>query len=190
MKISNSKRGFTLIELLIVIALLGALAVGLLAAVDPFEQLKKGRDTSNRNTAAEFYNALIRYYSQRTAFPWSASDDMIAAGAVPITQPNALTTFTLGGSADSVNKLGSAIVSSLAQAGELKADFYNLGGGTGNMAKINFFWPSSDKVVVCYQPESKAFRNESNTKYDISGGTSLGSACPNATSPNCYICFQ
>ena len=33
--------GFTLIELLIVIALLGALAVGLLATIDPFEQLKK-----------------------------------------------------------------------------------------------------------------------------------------------------
>ena len=34
-------KGFTLIELLIVIALLGALAVGLLATIDPFEQLKK-----------------------------------------------------------------------------------------------------------------------------------------------------
>ena len=31
--------GFTLVELLIVIALLGALAIGLLATVDPFEQL-------------------------------------------------------------------------------------------------------------------------------------------------------
>ncbi|MFH0773343.1 MAG: prepilin-type N-terminal cleavage/methylation domain-containing protein, partial [bacterium] len=35
-------RGFTLIELLIVIALLGALAVALLAALDPLEQIKKG----------------------------------------------------------------------------------------------------------------------------------------------------
>ena len=38
-------KGFTLIELLIVIELLGALAAGLLAAIDPFEQLKKGVDT-------------------------------------------------------------------------------------------------------------------------------------------------
>ena len=35
------QKGFTLIELLIVIALLGSLAVGLLATIDPFEQLKK-----------------------------------------------------------------------------------------------------------------------------------------------------
>ena len=33
---SFSEVGFTLIELLIVIALLGALAAGLLAAIDPF----------------------------------------------------------------------------------------------------------------------------------------------------------
>ena len=38
------QKGFTLIELLIVIALLGALAVGLIGALDPFEQLKKGTD--------------------------------------------------------------------------------------------------------------------------------------------------
>ena len=34
-----------MIELLIVIGVLGILATGLLAAVDPFEQLKKARDT-------------------------------------------------------------------------------------------------------------------------------------------------
>jgi len=33
--------GFTLMELLIVIGVLGILAAGLLAAIDPFEQLKK-----------------------------------------------------------------------------------------------------------------------------------------------------
>ena len=53
-KTAQSFKGFTLIELLIVIALLGALAVGLLATIDPFEQLKKGRDTSKKNTVSEF----------------------------------------------------------------------------------------------------------------------------------------
>ena len=45
----NKNKGFTLIELLIVIALLGALAVGLIGAIDPFEQLKKGADTGVRD---------------------------------------------------------------------------------------------------------------------------------------------
>jgi len=57
------KKAFTLIELLIVIALLGALAVGLLAALDPFEQLKKGTDTGVRNTVSEVHGAIIRYYA-------------------------------------------------------------------------------------------------------------------------------
>ena len=35
--------GFTLMELLIVIGVLGILAAGLLAAIDPFEQLKGPR---------------------------------------------------------------------------------------------------------------------------------------------------
>ena len=56
----KEQKGFTLIELLIVIALLGALTIGLLATINPFEQLKKGRDTSNQNTATEFYNASLR----------------------------------------------------------------------------------------------------------------------------------
>ena len=82
-KISNLKsqisKGFTLIELLIVIALLGALAVGLLATVDPFEQLKKGTDTSRRNTTSEIYNSMIRYYSVKNNMPWTADISAMAA---------------------------------------------------------------------------------------------------------------
>ena len=75
---TQNLRGFTLIELLIVIALLGALAVGLLATIDPFEQLKKGRDTSQRNTTAEFYNANLRYYATKGNFPWGTGSTFTA----------------------------------------------------------------------------------------------------------------
>src|SRR3989344_9347105 len=79
--------GFTLIELLIVIALLGALAIGLLGAVDPLEQIKKGTDTGTRNTVAEFHSAVIRYYAIKGLMPWcsvsscNGTDDPDFAGA-------------------------------------------------------------------------------------------------------------
>jgi prepilin-type N-terminal cleavage/methylation domain-containing protein len=166
---SFQKAGFTLIELLIVIALLGALAVGLLATVDPFEQLKKGTDTSTRNTAAEAYNAMVRYYAQRGSFPTSMSS-LVGAG-----------TFTLG------NAVAQSGLTEIAAAGELKNDFGNLA-GTSNLARIYMNIPTSEKVVVCVNPQSKAFRNDQNTKFDVTGGNDT--ACPNATSTSCYVCFQ
>src|SRR4030042_6087660 len=108
------QHGFTLIELLIVIALLGALAVGLLATVDPFEQLKKGTDTSRRNTTSEVYNAMIRYYSVKNSFPWGGA----------LAQPYTLDLPDM-----------STWIDQVASAGELKRDFMRLA-GTDNLAKI------------------------------------------------------
>ena len=54
------KQGFTLIELLIVMAIIAILAVGLIAALDPLEQIRKGTDTGVRSTATELKNALVR----------------------------------------------------------------------------------------------------------------------------------
>ena len=61
--------GFTLIEILVVVALIGALFLGLLATVDPLEQLKKGGDTAKRNLTAQLYNGFIQYYSTQNTFP-------------------------------------------------------------------------------------------------------------------------
>ena len=169
MENKTSKQGFTLIELLIVIALLGALAVGLLAAVDPFEQLKKGRDTATRNTAAEFFNAAIRYYSQRAKFPWEITGELST------------------GQVTSLDALGASITE-MSNAGELKEEFYELA-GTGNLSKIYLYFPQTEKLVVCFKPESKAFRNDQNTKYDQTGGLQTD-VCPDPNTDVCYYCFK
>jgi prepilin-type N-terminal cleavage/methylation domain-containing protein len=165
----KSTRGFTLIELLIVIALLGALAVGLLATIDPFEQLKKGRDTSQRNTVSEFYNANLRYYSTKGLFPFG----------------------TAGLATTSVYDLG-ATVTALQNAGELKTNFMSLA-GTGNLAKIYVTSTGAEHISVCFQPESKGFQIDPNTVYDQSGGTSI-TTCKSGTgasaTDNCYYCIQ
>jgi prepilin-type N-terminal cleavage/methylation domain-containing protein len=161
-------KGFTLIELLIVIALLGALAAGLLAAIDPFEQLKKGSDTSIRSQAESFYNATIAFYAQRNTLPTSLTAQSSWTGTL-------------------TSVPGSSAIAELANAGELKSDFYALA-GAGKLANILVSIPSLEKIIVCYQPQSKAFRNDQYTKYDSTGATAAN--CPNGTSTACHQCFQ
>lgn len=167
-------KGFTLIELLIVIALLGALAVGLLATIDPFEQLKKGRDTSLRNTVSEFYNANLRYYSVKAEFPWgtTATEGRVWTGASPY------------GFSSSVSELMSV--------GELKNRFPDLA-GTGNLYKIYVNSPTAETVSVCFQPESKSFQEDANTIY-LSSGTTSSTTCKSQTTgsagTDCWFCIQ
>jgi len=171
---SARKKGFTLIELLIVIALLGALAVGLLATIDPFEQLKKGRDTSQRNAVSELYNAVLRYYSIKGYFPWNT------ASVTTDTSGPVFTAFT-------------SSIAELVAVGELKNRFQDLA-GTGNLAKIYIYSPTSEQAAVCFKPESKSFLADANTIYDQSGLTSsgYGSECLGlgGTSLSCFYCIQ
>lgn len=175
-KSAGTTKGFTLIELLIVIALLGALAVGLLATIDPFEQLKKGRDTSQRNTVSELYNAILRYYSIKGYFPWNtaATTNVVAGPVYP----------TFGSS-----------ITELMTVGELKNRFQDLA-GTGNLARIYVNSQTSETASVCFMPESKSFQADANTIYDQSGSTSTpgyGTAgCKGGagTSLTCYYCIQ
>jgi len=163
--------GFTLIELLIVIALLGALAVGLLATIDPFEQLKKGRDTSLRNTTSEFYNANLRYYSTKASFPWGTG-----------------VLYT----AKAVNLIGSDITE-LINVGELKSKFIDLA-GTGNLAKIYVTSTASEQVAVCFKPESKSFQEDPVTFFASDGTARTVGYCKSQTSgtlgSDCYWCVQ
>lgn len=172
MKLNN--KGFTLIELLIVIALLGALAVGLLAALDPFEQLKKGTDTGIRNTVSEIHGAVVRYYSIRNEMPWVTSG-----------QPGDMSS-TLAATAYT------NAISPIVSTGELKSDFSSLAGTQLNSI---FMMGTAESVTVCFKPTSKAMRSDPNTKYDNTGtdlGTNNVANCgsPSATTFSCYWCVK
>lgn len=169
--------GFTLIELLIVIALLGALAVGLLAALDPFEQLKKGTDTGVRNTVSEVHGAIIRYYGIKNYMPWCTDADTctdVSAGIV----------------LDAGDANGTAMLAAIIATGELKNDFSELA-GEGTLGKIYVSGDNEDAAVsVCYKPTAKSFMSDPNTKF-----TSVG-VTPNLTCPtglaadDCYWCVK
>lgn len=56
-------RGFTLIELLIVMAILGVLAVVVLVAINPVQQLARTRDAGRKSAVTQVGGALEAYYT-------------------------------------------------------------------------------------------------------------------------------
>jgi prepilin-type N-terminal cleavage/methylation domain-containing protein len=166
------KKGFTLIELLIVIALLGALAVGRFGAIDPFVKLKKGADTGTRDLVNQVQTAVIRYYAIKNDMPWATDPASTALNAEPM-----ITAIT-----------------NMIAAGELKSDFTTI---QANNLKNVWVTGSTTQatVAVCYLPTSKSFQADPNTKYAKDGtlATESNLNCKSATPPgtdNCYWCIQ
>lgn len=177
----NFNKGFTLIELLIVIALLGALAVGLLAALDPFEQLKKGTDTATRNIVSEVQGSIIRYYGIKSHMPWCPT----GAGATCLGDPT--TGIDLSTSPIGPQSTAGTALANIVAAGELKADFYTLAGG--NTARV--FVTGSEAgatAIVCYKPTAKSFIADVNTKFTKVGAATCAAADP--TQASCYWCVM
>ncbi len=184
------KRGFTLIELLIVIALLGALAVALLAALDPLEQIKKGTDTGIRNTVGEIQSSMVRYTA-------------LQGGQLPFTGTVSFEAIGTAGTTPAYSALQTVI-----SAGELKSDFLQLSGGQLANVFVTGVNDAGNQIVnVCYQPSAKSFRTDVNTKFILgTGGAAGGSViedttgvanggCPQATGTNasgatCYWCVR
>ncbi len=177
MKNINFKKGFTLIELLIVIALLGALAVGLLAALDPFEQLKKGTDTGVRNTVSEIHGSTIRYYAIKNQMPWCDPSDTVTCTPVDVPSED----FT-GEVASGLTN----VIQNIVDTGELKSNFSELAGA--QLQKIYISGSNTNATVtVCFKPTAKSFINDPNTKYDDTGVEDAVN-CPGG--PDCYWCVQ
>lgn len=173
-------KGFTLVELLIVIALLGALAIGLIGALDPFEQLKKGTDTGTRDLVNQVQTAVLRYFATTNDFPWKDTASLTGG-------------FTAIAMSDA--SLNDAI-SNMIVAGELKSNFKEIYPPSKLKDIIVTYTPSgvaqSATVIACYQPQSKSFLVDPNTKYSNDGTTDNQAACKSQTggTDNCFWCVQ
>lgn len=169
------QKGFTLIELLVVIGILGILASALIATIDPFEQLKKAQDANVKNTAVEFLNANIRYYTTHNALPWDAVANGGADCNAGASDPSAV----------ALSGWKTTCIQKLIDDGELKAGFKDV---TGILEKL-YVTESSNNINVCYLPQSKSGQSDVATKYAQTGAD--GTDCKSAGgSTNCYWCSK
>lgn len=132
--------GFTMMELLVVIALLGILVVGLLSALDPVEQINRGKDAEMQNTVAEYVNALQRYFTLKGKFPDGVIND--PAASYLLSSNTALTDINI-----------------LIAAKELKSNFPLQVTVANNGNRIQANSEDADPpaiITVCYKPFSKA----------------------------------
>lgn len=153
----TSAKGFTLVELLVVIGVLGIIAAGLLATIDPLEQFKKGADSNRKTAAIELNNALTRYFAARSVFPWPATTGCVAPNATQVSLSTGPSAF-------------GPCIDALQTDGELKSTFksqYQLISSLYVTEKTDATLAKS--VVVCFNPESKSESASPQTVYLIDG---------------------
>lgn len=208
---SIKKLGFTMIELLIVIAVLGILAVAVLASINPIEQINRGRDTGSRSDAEQFISAVDRYYAAKGYYPWMANGTSAntwthTGGSVSdeiFLELNA-SNSVLGDDAQDVLTLLSS-----GGTAEVKTSFTSrlVDPAASNYLSIYNSGVSGESTYACFKPKSASFREEAWKRCSDGAGhvnSSLPSdfpttsACPDTScaaamtsdaATACYICL-
>lgn len=147
----NKQRGFTLIELLIVIVVLGILAVAILSAINPIEQINKATDSGTQSDAAELINGMERYYASNQQWPW---------GTDPLAGPTAFT---------QVSPAMATELGLLETAGEVKKEFTTRSNLTHIYIKLVGDVATSQYIVACFEPLSNTFKNNEKQRATLSG---------------------
>ncbi len=172
-----------MIELLIVIAVLGVLAVAVLATINPIEQINRGRDTGSRGDTEQLLSAIDRYNANTGLWPWqdAAVDDpalawMTLTAAAPATPNGCAMLGLLSTSADpacpGTDEIKAAFVTRLVAA-KSNALYMEYGGATGQ------------SVYICFNPQSVAFQKQADDRCTAGLPTDFPAnacgACPTAS---------
>jgi len=162
---SRINHGFTMIELLIVIAVLGILAIAVLATINPIEQINRGRDTGSRGDAEQLLSAIDRYNATQGLWPWQIDTDAEAG-------------VTWGQVTEVADDDSCLLLDKLAQGGdtcdsgadEIKAAFATrLNASNYNQLYMEYSGGSGDSLYICFSPQSGAFETEATRRCDVEG---------------------
>jgi len=170
-------RGFTMIELLIVIAVLGVLAIAVLATFNPIEQINRGRDTASRSDSEQLLSAIDRYNANRGLWPWQDvnSDEDAISDLTLVTEDD-----PAGSTCSMIDNLGAERNPACPGTDEIKQAFIaRLTGTSANDLHIYYRGNSGDSVYICFNPQSKAFTQEADTRCDNAPDDFPAAACGN-----------
>lgn len=202
----KSQMAFTMIELLIVIAILGILAVAVLAAINPVEQINRGRDTGSRSDAEQLLSAIDRFYAYKGYYPWTTNPNNDSALGWRGVAGDTTISFT-GGSIEPwgddattpcyvLDKIANGNADeSCVGTNEVKRSFIDKITKTDyNHLYVYFSGEAGDSLYVCFKPQSGAMQEEAATRCGDTSGSGLPEDFRAAAASVCadgeeYVCL-
>lgn len=167
--------GFTMIELLIVITILGILATAVLSAINPIEQINRGRDTASKSDAEQLLSAIDRFYAFNGYYPWVNSAEIQDSEILALTyQPveNVAVVDAAGDEVEGCSMLeilssGDDTATDCNGSDELKLSFVErIARASYNSLWIYNSGETGNSTYICYAPKSAAFDTEATTRCD------------------------
>jgi len=149
------KRGFTLIELLIVIAILGVLAVVVLVAINPVQQLARTRDAGRMSTVAQLGHAAESYYTSHNGVYPPDFATLVTSGEInniPSQVTNTLTSMCSGATDTANGWCYDMAASSFAIFSALEADTNLTIGTCTGTAHAAYLSLAGKGCIVCAAP--------------------------------------
>jgi prepilin-type N-terminal cleavage/methylation domain-containing protein len=204
--IIRKQAAFTMIELLIVIAILGILAVAVLAAINPIEQINRGRDTGSRSDSEQLLSAIDRYYAYKGYYPWVTNPNIAAtlewrgvAGDTAINVGEGTITAWDDGSATPcyvLDKLANGnAAETCAGNNEVKRSFVDkITKSDFNHLYVYYNGDPGSSLYVCFLPQSGAFKEEAAERCVDTAGSGLPADLRDAAGSICaagaeYVCL-
>ena len=202
----KSQMAFTMIELLIVIAILGILAVAVLAAINTVEQINRGRDTGSRSDAEQLLSAIDRFYAYKGYYPWVTNPNNDSALPWRGVAGDATISFT-GGTIEAwgddastpcyvLDKIANGNADeSCVGTNEVKRSFIDKITKTDyNHLYVYFSGEAGDSLYVCFKPQSGAMQEEAATRCGDTSGSGLPEDFRAAAASVCadgeeYVCL-